>query len=169
MFLHPAPPSGENPIRKPVHMGGPGCTVSSRKGPWEARSPGLMERDQGWRREGNPRGSHLEKWQTLATPGKGEDVQPVSSLLGSCSALPLATICERHRPTQKLMLSQKTFSKVGSHEGDRDQARQRQGWGSEIMKKRTQRSSLPWGPWFQASSSSWVLPRLLMNTESTSS
>lgn len=45
-----------------------------------------------------------------------------------------AMICERHRPTQKLMLSQKTFSKVGSHEGDRDQARQRQGWGSEIMK-----------------------------------
>lgn len=38
-----------------------------------------------------------------------------------------AMTCARHRPSQKLMLSQKTFSEVGSCEGDRDQARQRQG------------------------------------------
>lgn len=72
-------------------------------------------------------------------------------------------ICERHHPTQKLMLSQKTFSEVGSHEGDRDQARQRQGWGSANMKTRDTEFLPALGLWFQASSSSWVLPRLLMN------
>lgn len=77
IILTPRPSLGRKPSQEASPYGRPrmySFQRTSRKGSWEATSPGIMEGDRGWRREGSPRGPHLEKWQTLATPGKGEEV-----------------------------------------------------------------------------------------------
>lgn len=131
---------------------------TSRKGPWEARGPGILEEDQGLEEGREPRRIPSRKVADIInTWGKRRCVVSLisSRFLVSSSSSHCRGLLET--PSN---LETDAFSEL-----EWEVRKARQGWGSENMEEGTQ--VLP-ALGFQASSSSWVLPCLLMNTEPSS-